>query len=116
MPEGFLADGIVDLNGVRLRLLDVFGQVSEAHVALAQECVVHGEGCGEAVVCVSTVFLGIAQEVLQQGTVVGMSYADDFLCLLHIRLVAQVGYAVLCDDGIYKVVRVVDVRAEGYDA
>ena len=67
-------------------------------------------------VCVAATLLGILQVVTQHGAVVGMSHLDEFLSLLHVALVAKVGHAVLRDDGIDVVVRMVDVAGEGHDA
>ena len=116
MPEGFLADGKVDLNGVRLRLLDVFGQVSEAHVALAQECVVHGKCCTEAVMGVSAESLCVLEVFAQQRTVIRVSHVDKGICLLHGAFSSQVSHTILCNDSINEMAGMVNVRTERNDA
>ena len=67
-------------------------------------------------VCVSAALLCILEVVLQHGAVVGMCHLDEFLSLLHVALMAKVGHAVLGDDGVDVVVRVVDMAGEGHDA
>ena len=110
MPSLFL------IYVVCLRLLDVFCKICQAHVTLTQEGVVHGEGGCQFVVRMATPLGGIFQVVLKHGAIVGMSYLDELLGLLHIALVAQVGNTILCDDGIDEVVRVVYVAGERHDA
>lgn len=96
-------------------LLDVFSEIGEAHVALAEEGVVHGEGGTEAVVGVTAELLGILEVVAEQRLIVGMCDLDELLGFLHGALAAQVGNTVLCDDCIDEVAGVVDMTGEGYD-
>ena len=86
------------------------------HIAFAEEGVVHGEGSCQFVMRMATSLLCILQVVLQHGTIVGMCHLDEFLSLLHVALVTKVSYAVLCNDCIDVVIRVVDVTCEGNDA
>ena len=97
-------------------LLDVLSQVGQTHVALAQEGVVHGECCAERVLGVAAVLAGILQVVLEHGAIVGVCHLDEFLCLLHVALVAQVCHSVLGDDGIDEVVGVVNVAGKRNNA
>ena len=59
---------------------------------------------------------GQAQVVAEEGTVVGVGNGHEGLGLFHGAFVAQVGHAILRDDGVDVVLRVVHVRAEGNDA
>ena len=86
------------------------------HVALAQEGVVHGEGSSKLMMGMAATFLGILQVILEHGTIVGVCNLDEFLSLLHVALMAKVGHAILRDDCIYIMVRVVDVAGEWHDA
>lgn len=73
----------------------------------------HSKGCSQFVVGMTASLLGILEVVLKHGTIVGMCHLDKFLSLLHIALMTQVCHAILGDDSIDIVVRMVDMAANG---
>ena len=86
------------------------------HVAFAQECIVHSEGSGKFVMCMTASLLCILQVILQHRTIVGMCHLDEFLCFLHVALVTKVSHTILRNDCIYVVIRMIYVTCEGNDA
>ena len=96
-------------------VFDVFGEVGEAHVAFAAQRVVHGECCWQAMTGVASCaeFEIVPEELL----VVGMhAFLDDELCTLHGAFGTQVGHALLGDDDVDVVLRMVLVADEWHDA
>lgn len=87
------------------RALDKFGV---AHVACFDECFVEGECVAERM---GSMGVGTAGEIVtQQRTIVGVgAMLYDFMCALYRRLTTQVGYALIGDDDVYRVLRVVHV-------
>ena len=104
-PRSMICDG----------LLNVLGEVCKAHVALAEEGVVHGKSGAEAVVCVTAELLGVLEVIAEEGLVVGVSHLDELLGFLHGALTAQVSHAVFGDDSIDEVAGVVDMAGERHN-
>ena len=97
-------------------LFQIFSPVGQAHIALAQEGVMHGKGCRESMMSVTTERFCILQVVTQQRPVVGVCHLDQLLGPLHVALVTQVGHTILGDDSIDEVIGVIDMTGKGNDA
>ena len=103
------------LSYVFVKLFHVLSEIGQVHVALACQCVVHGESGGQIMVGMTA--LGNLQVIPQQLFVVGVSTVlDDALCALHGALSTEVSHTLLGDDHVHVVLGVVLVAHEGYDA
>lgn len=92
------------------------------HAALLHQSLVHVKAVKQKMRLVSpallqTVKLGLFKVVLQDRLIHGMStLVDDDPCPLAGTQASDVGEAVLCDDDVEVVLRLVDVGAHGHDA
>ena len=96
-------------------LLDVLSEICQAHITLAEEGVMHGEGGAETVVGVTTVLLGVLQIIAEHRLIVGMSHLNELLSLLHSALATQVGYTIFGDDSVHEMAGMVDMAGEWND-
>lgn len=92
----------------------IFREVYVTHVAAGEEFLVEGEGCVEIVGSLTseTELQIVAEQFLIHRV---NAVLDDFLCLLNGVFATKIGHALVCDEDIDRVLRMVKVRNHRHD-
>ena len=97
-----------------LLLFQIFPEVSQSHVALFQEGIVHGEGCPHALWLMT--LLGKLQIFAEHRALVWMSTVfDDFLGTAQRTLATKIGNALLGNNDIHIMLRTIHVATHRND-